>query len=59
MTPSRAVTLLTRAMERRGVCDWVFERYLGIAPPSFVGPSPRRPAVGRRTAATATATATA
>jgi menaquinone-9 beta-reductase len=52
MTPSRAVTLLTRAMERRGICDWIFERYLSIAPPSFVsGCSPRR-APERRIATT-------
>ncbi|HWX45692.1 MAG TPA: NAD(P)/FAD-dependent oxidoreductase [Solirubrobacteraceae bacterium] len=48
MTPSRAVTAIVRGMERPAVCAWAFEHYMRIAPPSFVGPSPRRPVVGRR-----------
>jgi menaquinone-9 beta-reductase len=48
MTPSRAVTALARGMERPAVCRWAFEHYMRIAPPSFVGPSSRRPATGRR-----------
>ncbi len=53
MTPSRAVTALVRAFERPSVCEWAFEHYLRVAPPSFVGPSTGRP--GRRIAAIATA----
>ncbi|HTW42812.1 MAG TPA: NAD(P)/FAD-dependent oxidoreductase [Solirubrobacteraceae bacterium] len=37
MTPSRAVTAIVRAFESRRLCHWVFEHYLAIAPPSFVG----------------------
>jgi flavin-dependent dehydrogenase len=37
MTPSRAVTALVRAFERPSVCEWAFEHYMRIAPPSFVG----------------------
>jgi digeranylgeranylglycerophospholipid reductase len=57
MTPSRAVTVLARSMERRRLCDWAFERYMGIAPPSFVGGRPGGPRSepGRRVAATAAA----
>ncbi len=48
MTPSRAVTAIVRGMERPAVCRWAFEHYMGIAPPSFVGPSARQPVAGRR-----------
>jgi menaquinone-9 beta-reductase len=41
LTPSRAVTALTTAMESRRLAAWSFERYLGIAPPSFVGVTSR------------------
>ncbi len=37
MTPSRAVTALSLAMESRRVSAWSFDHYLDIAPPSFVG----------------------
>lgn len=37
LTPTRAVTAVTRALEHRRVSDWAFEHYLQIAPPSFVG----------------------
>jgi menaquinone-9 beta-reductase len=40
MTPSRAVTVLTRSFENRRVSNWAFEHYLAIAPPSFVGDGP-------------------
>jgi flavin-dependent dehydrogenase len=43
MTPSRAVTAVTRGFENRRVSDWMFEHYLGIAPPSFVDGSPPTP----------------
>jgi flavin-dependent dehydrogenase len=36
MNPSRAVTAVTRSFENRRVSDWMFEHYLGIAPPSYV-----------------------
>jgi flavin-dependent dehydrogenase len=36
LTPTRAVTAITRALEHRRVSDWAFEHYLRIAPPSFV-----------------------
>ncbi len=50
MTPSRAITAIVRGMERRHLCDWAFERYMEIAPPSFANgepprSAPRRPAV--------------
>src|SRR3954451_7615730 len=44
--PPRQLTLLLRLVERRGVSDWAFRRYLGIAPASFATPPPRR--AGRR-----------
>jgi flavin-dependent dehydrogenase len=37
MTPSRAVTACTTAMESRRLSAWSFSHYLDIAPPSFVG----------------------
>ena len=37
LTPTRAVTALTRSLERRSLCAWAFERYMNIAPPSYVG----------------------
>jgi flavin-dependent dehydrogenase len=43
MNPSRAVTAITLGFENRRVSDWMFEHYLGIAPPSFVGGGPRTP----------------
>jgi menaquinone-9 beta-reductase len=51
MTPSRAVTAITRGFENRRVSDWTFEHYLGIAPPSFVDgspPAPRKTSSARR-----------
>jgi flavin-dependent dehydrogenase len=55
MTPSRTVTALIRTMEHPRACEWAFERYMRVAPASFVGPRPRRLRPGRRAAATATA----
>jgi menaquinone-9 beta-reductase len=37
ITPSRATTAIVAAFEHKGLCSWVFEHYLAIAPPSFVG----------------------
>jgi digeranylgeranylglycerophospholipid reductase len=49
ITPSRATTAIVAAFERRRLCSWVFERYLAIAPPSFVGASRRAmPSPARR-----------
>ncbi len=42
ITPSRAVTAIVAAFESRRLSRWVFEHYLAIAPPSFVGPPPAR-----------------
>ena len=36
ITPSRAMTAIVHAFENRRLAGWVFERYLAIAPPSFV-----------------------
>jgi flavin-dependent dehydrogenase len=41
-TPSPAIATIARAMESRRVAEWIFEHYLGIAPPSFVGAAPRK-----------------
>jgi menaquinone-9 beta-reductase len=43
-TPSRSVTAWVRALENRRIARWIFEHYLAIAPPSFVGEG-SRPAV--------------
>jgi flavin-dependent dehydrogenase len=51
ITPSRALTQIIRAFESRRVSHRVFDRYLAIAPPTFVGRGPR----GRRARALATA----
>jgi flavin-dependent dehydrogenase len=36
-TPSRAMTEVVRGFESRRLASWVFNHYLAIAPPSFVG----------------------
>jgi digeranylgeranylglycerophospholipid reductase len=40
LTPTRLPTALARSFERKRVCDWAFEHYLAIAPPSFVSGGP-------------------
>jgi menaquinone-9 beta-reductase len=40
LTPSRALTTAVRCVEKRRVTNWIFERYLAIAPSSFVGARP-------------------
>jgi flavin-dependent dehydrogenase len=40
LTPSRALTAAVRCVEDRRVARWIFERYLAIAPSSFVGERP-------------------
>jgi flavin-dependent dehydrogenase len=37
LTPSRTVTGAVRCVENRRLAAWIFEHYLAIAPPSFVG----------------------
>jgi menaquinone-9 beta-reductase len=37
LTPSRAITVMARTMASERFCAWAFNRYLEIAPPSFVG----------------------
>jgi flavin-dependent dehydrogenase len=51
LTPSRAVTALTRAFEQRRVAHWAFSHYLAIAPPSFVEDGPRSASQTRLAAA--------
>lgn len=41
LTPSRSVTAVIRALENRRFATWIFDNYLAIAPPSFVGAVPR------------------
>jgi flavin-dependent dehydrogenase len=40
-TPLPVVATVARALENRGLATWIFDHYLGIAPPSFVGAVPR------------------
>lgn len=37
LTPSRTVTAMVRSFGSERFCGWAFNRYLDIAPPSFVG----------------------
>ena len=46
LTPTRAVTAITRALEQRRISNWAFEHYLRIAPPSFVN-GDSQPSAGR------------
>jgi flavin-dependent dehydrogenase len=50
LTPTRAVTAVVRAFERPAFCEWAFNHYMQIAPPSFAGAgrSPGRVAVPAR-----------
>jgi flavin-dependent dehydrogenase len=41
-TPLPVVAAIGRALESRRLAAWIFDHYLGIAPPSFVGAKPRR-----------------
>jgi len=45
ITPSRTLTAIVRAFESRRLSHWVFQQYLEIAPPSFVGRSSMHGAV--------------
>jgi digeranylgeranylglycerophospholipid reductase len=42
LTPTRALTAAVRCVESRRVAHWIFERYLAIAPSSFVGERPAK-----------------
>ena len=42
LTPTRAPTLLSRALESQRFAAWAFEHYLAIAPPSYVASGPPR-----------------
>jgi menaquinone-9 beta-reductase len=42
LTPSRALTAAVRCVESRRVAHWIFDRYLAIAPSSFVGERPTK-----------------
>jgi digeranylgeranylglycerophospholipid reductase len=37
LTPTRAISAMSRAMANERFCAWAFERYLEIAPPRFAG----------------------
>ncbi len=41
LTSTRAITVLARTLASERACAWAFNRYLDIAPPSFVGANPR------------------
>ena len=57
LTPSRSVSALVRAFENRRLCDWAFDHYLDIAPPTFVADGPRALTRSRLTALSAGAPA--
>jgi flavin-dependent dehydrogenase len=42
LMPTPAPTALTWGLQSRRFANWMFEHYLGIAPPSFVATGPRR-----------------
>ncbi len=42
LTPTYLPTALSRSLQSRRFAAWIFDRYLEIAPPSFVGAGPRR-----------------
>jgi flavin-dependent dehydrogenase len=41
LTPTRAISGMASALERRRVASWAFNQYLAIAPPSFVTGGPQ------------------
>ncbi len=57
LTPSRSVSALVRAFENRALCGWAFDRYLDIAPPTFVADGVRALTRSRLTALSAGAPA--
>jgi menaquinone-9 beta-reductase len=50
LTPSRALTAAVSCVENRRVTRWIFDRYLAIAPSSFVGERPSKAAWAPRPA---------
>jgi flavin-dependent dehydrogenase len=38
----RLTTRVVAQMQRRALTDWAFGHYLGVAPPDFAGPAPRK-----------------
>jgi flavin-dependent dehydrogenase len=50
LTPSRALTAAVSCVENRRVTRWIFDRYLAIAPSSFVGARPSKAAWAPRPA---------
>jgi flavin-dependent dehydrogenase len=53
ITPSRSLTAVVRCLENRRFSTWMFDQYLGIAPPQFVTDGPRALTRSRLAAATA------
>jgi menaquinone-9 beta-reductase len=47
IAPSRPMTAIVRCLENRRFSAWMFDHYLGIAPPSFVADGPRALTRGR------------
>jgi flavin-dependent dehydrogenase len=52
LTPSRAITVMAHTMASERFCAWAFNRYLDIAPPSFVGAGHRQAGAPPRAAVT-------
>jgi flavin-dependent dehydrogenase len=48
LMPTPAPTALTWSLESRRFADWIFDHYLGIAPPSFVDGSPPTPIAAKQ-----------
>jgi menaquinone-9 beta-reductase len=55
LTPSRAITVMARTLASQRICAWSFNRYLEIAPPSFVAGGAGRGRRSPRTRIAATA----
>jgi flavin-dependent dehydrogenase len=54
LTPTPVPRILSQSLESRRFATWSFEHYLAIAPPSFVGASPRMASPSPRVALAAT-----
>ena len=57
LTPTPAITAMSKALANEHVCKWAFNHYLEIAPPSFVSGDTTRGAVTKRRHAMATSAA--
>jgi flavin-dependent dehydrogenase len=53
LTPTRSLAAVVRLFENRQLCDWTFDRYLDIAPPTFVADGVRALTRSRATALSA------